>query len=134
VSRPVVAKLDARGTLVWENAYRKAGFMDFEGASAIEVDGEYIVYIQSYVHPARGSVARLVRLKPNGSVVWDAQFRGDGGAHTPHPQQVRLHDGKLELEGHIYQDKSDTAYGWTGTMSLEGQVLTDEVGAANPYE
>lgn len=133
VSQPVVAKLDATGAKQWDRSYRRSGFLDFEGASAVEVAGGYIIYILSYVHPARGSVARLVRLDPAGNTLWDTRLRGDGRAGTPFPQNVRLVDALLILDGHIYKDASETAYGWSGSVSLEGSVLSDEVGAANPY-
>ncbi len=134
VSKPVVAKLDADGKKQWERPYPHAEFLDYEGASAVEVSDGYIVYILSYVHPARGSVARLLRLSPDGDKVWDTRLRGNGRQDTPFPQTVRLVGSELLLEGHIYKDASDTAYGWRGTVSLEGKVLTDEVGAANPYK
>lgn len=132
-SRPVVAKLDASGAQVWEKAYRTTGFLDYEGASAIEVDGGYVVYVLSYVHPARGAVVRLLRVDRSGGVVWDTRFRGQGRENTPFAQTVRLHQGVLVLEGHIYKDSSETAWGWKATVSLDGKVLSDEIGAANPY-
>lgn len=133
-SRPIVAKLDADGALVWEHTYPASGFLDYEGASAIELDDGYVVYILSYVHPARGSVARLVRIEQDGGVVWDLRLRGDGHQGTPHPQTLRLIGGQLVLEGHIYKDASETAYGWRGVVSLDGKVVADDVGAANPYD
>lgn len=132
-SRPVVCKLDAEGKLTWERAYRANGFVDYEGASAVEVDDGYLVYVLSYVHPGRGAVARLVRIDGKGGVVWDLKLRGQGRENTPFPQNVRLHQGQLLLDGHIYKDSSDTAYGWTGSVSLDGKLLSDEVGGANPY-
>jgi hypothetical protein len=134
VSKPVVAKLDADGKKKWERPYPHVGFLDYEGASAIEVSDGFIVYILSYVHPARGSVARLLRLSPKGDKVWDTRLRGNGREGTPFPQNVRLVGSELLLDGHIYKDASDTAYGWRGSVSLEGKVLSDEVGAANPYK
>ena len=133
-SRPVVAKLDAGGALSWERSYRASGFLDFEGASAVELDDGYVVYVLSYVHPARGGVVRLLRLDRKGTVVWDLRLRGQGRDNTPFAQNVRLQQGQLSLDGHIYKDSSDTAYGWKGTVSLDGKVQSDEVGAANPYE
>jgi len=132
-SRPVVVKLDAKGSKVWEHAYPARGFLDYEGGSAVEVEDGYIVYILSYVHPSGGSVVRLVRIDRDGEVVWDLRLRGDGRAGTPHPQTFQLRQGKLFMEGHIYKDASETAYGWRGTVSLDGKVLSDDVGAANPY-
>ena len=134
VSRPVVAKLDASGKKQWEKDYKAPGFLDYEAASAVELPDGYIVYILSYVHPARGSVTRLVRLDRGGGKVWDTRLRGEGRDHTPFPQDVRLVGNALTLEGHIYKDASDTAYGWRGTVSLDGKVLTDEVGGPNPYK
>lgn len=134
VSRPVVAKLNARGERQWEKSYRVPAFADYEGASAVELDDGYIVYILSYIKPSSSAVARLLRIDLKGKVVWDVRLRADGRAGTPHPQNVRLHDGKLLLDGHIYKDATETAYGWKGEVSLEGKVLRDEVGAANPYD
>ena len=132
-SRPVVAKLDASGKKLWERSYRKTGFLDFEGASAMQVDDDYIVFIQSYVHPARGATPRMVRMNADGEVLWDTHFPGTGRAHTPHPQWMRLVDDKLVLEGHIYKDSSETAYGWRGEVSLDGKILSAQIGKANPY-
>ena len=134
VSRPVVAKLDPSGKKQWEKDYKAAGFLDYEGASAVELADGYVVYILSYVHPARGSVARLVRLDASGGKLWDTRLRGEGRDHTPFPQDVRLVGGTLTLAGHIYKDASETAYGWRGTVSLDGKVLSDEVGGPNPYK
>lgn len=134
VSRPVVAKLDSNGKKQWEKDYKAAGFLDYEAASAVEVPDGYIVYILSYVHPARGSVTRLVRLDRGGGKVWDVRLRGEGRDHTPFPQDVRLVGSVLTLEGHIYKDASETAYGWRGSVSLDGKVLSDEVGGPNPYK
>ena len=134
VSRPVVAKLDASGTKVWERAYKRGGFLDYEGASAVELSDGYIVYILSYVHPARGSVVRLLRLDQAGKKLWDTKLRGNGRAGTPHPQNFQLVDSKIVMDGHIYKDSSETAYGWRGSVDLDGKVLSDEVGAANPYK
>ncbi len=134
VSRPVVAKLDASGTKVWDRVYKRGGFLDYEGASAVELSDGYIVYILSYVHPARGSVVRLLRLDQSGKKVWDTKLRGNGRAGTPHPQDFQLVDSKIVMEGHIYKDATETAYGWRGSVSLDGKVLSDEVGAANPYK
>ncbi|MBE7482244.1 MAG: hypothetical protein HS104_19980 [Polyangiaceae bacterium] len=133
-SRPVVAKLDAAGAPTWERAYRTRGFLDYEGASAAELDDGYVVYVLSYVHPGRGAVVRLLRIDLQGAVVWDTKLRGQGKENTPFAQNVRLRQDKLFLDGHIYKDSSDTAYGWTGTIGLDGKVLSDEVGAANPYD
>jgi hypothetical protein len=132
-SRPVVAKLDAAGSLTWERAYRTTGFLDYEGASAAELEDGYVVYVLSYVHPARGAVVRLLRLDRKGGVVWDLKLRGQGRENTPFAQDVRLHQGQIFLDGHIYKDSSDTAYGWQGTVSLGGKLLSDDVGGANPY-
>lgn len=134
VSRPVVAKLDSNGKKQWEKDYKAAGFLDYEGASAVEISDGYIVYILSYVHPARGSVTRLLRLDRGGGKLWDLRLRGEGRDHTPFPQDVRLVGAVLTLEGHIYQDASETAYGWRGTVSLDGKLLSDEVGGPNPYQ
>ena len=87
----------------------------------------------SYVHPARGAVVRLLRLDRKGGVVWDLKLRGQGKENTPFAQNVRLQRGQILLDGHIYKDSSDTAYGWKGSVSLDGKLLSDEVGAANPY-
>ncbi|MCC6901728.1 MAG: hypothetical protein IT377_22345 [Polyangiaceae bacterium] len=133
-SRPVVAKLDASGAMQWERDYKASGFLDYEGASAAELTDGYVVYILSYVHPARGSVTRLLRLDQSGRKVWDTRLRGEGQAHTPFPQNVRLTGSVLAMDGHIYKDASDTAYGWKGTVDLDGKVLSDEIGGPNPYE
>ncbi len=134
VSRPIVAKLDASGTKVWERAYTSGGFLDYEGASAVELSDGYIVYILSYVHPARGSVVRLLRIDQKGTKVWDTKLRGNGRAGTPHPQNLQLVDQKVVMDGHIYKDTTETAYGWSGSIDLDGNVLSDQVGAANPYK
>lgn len=133
-SRPVVAKLDASGAMQWERDYKASGFLDYEGASAAELADGYVVYILSYVHPARGSVTRLLRLDQSGRKVWDTRLRGEGQAHTPFPQNVRLTGGVLAMDGHIYKDSSETAYGWKGTVDLDGKVLSDEIGGPNPYK
>jgi len=132
-SRPVVAKLDANGQRKWEHAYKAPGFLDYEGASAVEIDDGYVVYILSYVHPARGAVVRLVRIDRTGKVVWDLRLRGQGREDTPFAQTARLVGGQISLDGHIYKDASDTAYGWQGAVSLDGKLIRDEVGGANPY-
>jgi hypothetical protein len=79
-------------------------------------------------------VTRLLRLDAKGGKVWDTRLRGDGKAHTPFPQNVRLAGDRLELDGHIHKDAGETAYGWRGSVGLDGRVLTDEIGAANPYK
>jgi hypothetical protein len=134
-SRPVVIKLDRAGSVVWEQAFTKKGFLDHEGGSAIEVDDGFVIYIQSYVHPARGSVARLLKLDPKGALVWERQLRGDGGPHTPFPQSVQLtRRGTFVMTGHIYLDKSERAYGWDGEVAADGKLLSDVVGKADPYK
>lgn len=132
-SRPVVAKLDGAGKKSWERSYRTSGFLDYEGASAIELPDGYVVYVLSYVHPSRGAVVRLLRLDRQGEIVWDRRFRGQGGVNTPFAQYVQLVGDKLLLDGHMYKDKTETAYGWKGILSLEGKIEKDEVGEANPY-
>ena len=66
--------------------------------------------------------------------MWERQLRGKGGAQTPFPQTIRLTDsGSLLLEGHIYLDRSETAYGWKGEVDSSGKLVVDQVGKANPY-
>jgi hypothetical protein len=134
-SRPVVVKLDKALRRVWERAYKKAGFLDYEAASAIEIDDGYLVHILSYVHPAKGSVTRLLKLSRRGEVVWDRRLRGKGDNNTPFPQTVQLtKSGTLVMKGHIYLDHDRKAYGWKGEVDGMGRVTLDEVGEPNPYK
>jgi hypothetical protein len=136
-SRPVVIRLDASAHPLWERAYKKRGFLDYEAGSAAETpDGKFVVYLLNYVHPSRGSVTRLLKLDSKGGVVWERQLRGTGamGSQTPFPQTVELRkNGDLFLKGHIYLDRSETAYGWEGVVDGNGKVKVDKVGKANPY-
>jgi hypothetical protein len=75
----------------------------------------------------------LVRIDDAGKVVWDLRLRGQGRENTPFAQTARLSDGQILLDGHIYKDRSDTAYGWKGTVGLDGKLTSDEVGGPNPY-
>lgn len=128
-SRPVVIKLDQAGKFTWEKEYKKAGFKDYEAASAIEIDGGYLVYILSYVHPSMGSVGRFLRISSTGRIAWHAQLRGNGSTKTPFPWTVQLvQDGSLLLDGHIYLDKSEQAYKWNGKLDKNGKLVVDEIG------
>jgi hypothetical protein len=134
-SRPVVIKLDRAGAVEWEQAFTKKGFLDHEGGSALELDDGFVVFVQSYVHPARGGVGRLLKLDAGGKLVWEVQLRGDGGALTPFPQSVqRTKRGTFVMTGHIYLDKSERAYGWDGEVSADGKLVSDVVGKPDPYK
>src|SRR6185295_6092537 len=120
-----------------ENTYKKKGFLDFEGASAVETSGgNYLVYIQDYVHPGRASVGRFLKLDhAAGKVLWERQLRGDGGKNTPHPQDIQLTTrGTVVASGHIYVDKArDAMRGWDCELDADGKVLADKVGPTDPY-
>ncbi|MCX5745986.1 MAG: hypothetical protein NT062_26200 [Proteobacteria bacterium] len=129
-SAPTVMKLDKAGAITWQQDYKAKGFLDYEGgAVAATADGNYLVYILSYVHPARGSVARFLQIDPTGKVRWELRLRGDGGPRTPFPDDVVLaKDGSLALSGHIYVDQTEQAYAWTGTIDKAGKLVADKVG------
>jgi hypothetical protein len=88
-SRPVVVKLDASGKPDWEKAYPEQGFLDYEGASALENEDGYLVYILSYVHPKQGAVGRFLQLDRAGKVRWHLQLRGNGQVQTPFALTLR---------------------------------------------
>lgn len=108
---------------------QEAGFKDYEAASAIEIDGGYLIYILSYVHPSMGSVGRFLRIDPAGNIKWHTQLRGNGSAKTPFPWTVQLDkDGALLLDGHIYLDKTEQAYKWDGKLDKAGKLVVDKLG------
>jgi hypothetical protein len=81
-------------------------------------------------------VTRLLKLDGSGKTLWERQLRGNGGAHTPFPQTFELtKKGTIVMKGHIYQDRSETAYGWEGEVDASsGKLLSDRVGGPNPYK
>jgi hypothetical protein len=139
VSKPLVVRLDQHGKRLWQRAYPRRGFKDYEAASAIEVAPDrFVVYILSYVHPARSSVTRLLLIddKKRGKVIWHRQLRGNGGPRTPFPQTVALiSKNRLLLKGHIYTRRGERhIYGWTGIVDAKtGRVLSEKTGQRNPY-
>lgn len=134
-SVPVVIKLDKTGKVAWEKIYKKSGFKDYEAASAIETSGTYLIYILSYVHPSMGSVGRFLRIDSTGTIQWQYQLRGNGGAKTPFPWTVQLDkDGAMLLDGHIYLDKTEQAYKWNGKLDKTGKLVVDKIGGKiDPY-
>jgi hypothetical protein len=125
-----VVKLDSSGRVRWRKTLRRRGFLDYEGASAVETPGgDLIGYVLAYVHPARGSVTWLLKYDARGRRKWQRMLRGKGRAHTPYPQTLQLlKNGDLLMKGHIYLDRSSRAYHWTGKVNAKGKVTQDRVG------
>jgi len=135
-SIPVVIKIDKDKNVLWEKSYKKKGFKDYTGASVVETeDNNYIIYIQSYYHPGSGAVTRLLKINETGGIIWERQLQGKGKAYTPFPQTFQLlSDGSLVLKGHIYKDKSETAYYWEGKIDKDGKLIKYKIGKPNPYD
>lgn len=98
-------------------------------------DGGVIAHVLSYKAPGSGPVARLVKLDKAGAIVWDWVGRGQGNKDTPNATTLQLTKDVIRMTGHIYLDKVDIEHAWTGEVdAATGKLLSDEVGAANPYK
>jgi len=133
-SHAIAIRLDPRGKIAWQRKLDKKGFLDYEGGSvAPTADGGCVVFVLSYVHPARGAVTRFVKLDKKGRVLWDRQLRGDGRVATPFPSQLvqMTAKGSIVLAGHIYLQTGGarTMNAWTGELDKNGRVIADKIGA-----
>jgi hypothetical protein len=129
-TRPVVVRLDPKGKPRWQRVLVKKGFLDYEGAHvAATADGGCVAHISSYVHSGRHPVTRLVKLDANGKVLWDHQFRGDGGPGTPLGDKFELlHDGSVAITGRYYDDvEGKKRHAWKAVLDPNGKVVSDEV-------
>jgi len=131
-SHAIAIRLDARGKRLWEKKFDKKGFRDYEGGGAAQTaDGGFIIFVLSYVHPARGAVARFVKLDRKGKLVWERQLRGDGTRNSPFPSQlVQLTpNGSVALFGHVYLDPHyKVANTWQGEIDKNGKLVVDKDG------
>ena len=128
-SHAIAIRIDPRGDVAWQKKLDKKGFLDYEGGSvAPTADGGCIAFVLSYVHPARGAVARFVKLDKKGRVVWDRQLRGDGRVNTPFPSQLvqMTAKGSIVLVGHI--GAASAMHAWAGELDKNGRVVADKVG------
>lgn len=129
-TKPVVARLDPTGKPRWQKVLVKKGFLDYEGGTiAATPDGGCVAQIISYVHPGRAPVTRLVKLDAKGKVLWDHQFRGDGGPKTPLGDHFELlPDGSVLITGRYYDDVNNTQkHDWKAVLDPNGKVVSDEV-------
>jgi hypothetical protein len=131
-SHAIAVKLDPRGKLAWQRTLDKRGFIDYEGGGAAQTaDGGFVVFVLSYVHPARHNQTRFVKLSPKGKPVWDSQLPGTGKS-SPFPSKtVRLTQaGTIDMVGHIYL--ADGMHTWTGTLDGKGKLIANTNGDAVP--
>ncbi|MFL5351070.1 MAG: hypothetical protein ACJ8AN_00415 [Archangium sp.] len=129
-TKPVVARLEPTGKPRWQKVLVKKGFLDYEGGTvAATPEGGCVAQILSYVHPGRYPVTRLVKLNAKGKVLWDYQFRGDGGPHTPLGDHFELRpDGSVLITGRYYDDVYDKQkHDWKAVLDPNGKVVSDEV-------
>lgn len=127
-TKPIVVRLDARGQARWRRVLTAKGFLDYEGGSlAPTADGGCIVWIASYVHPARHPVTRIVKLDANGKTLWEHRFRGNGGAKTALGDNFELlPDGSVSITGRYYEDREDKIrHEWKAVLDTKGKVVVD---------
>ncbi|MFY0562395.1 hypothetical protein ACN28E_01020 [Archangium lansingense] len=128
-TKPVVARLDPTGKPRWQKVLVKKGFLDYEGGTvAATPDGGCVAQIVSYVHPGRPPVTRLVKLNAKGKVLWDHQFRGDGGPGTPLGDHFELlPDGSVLITGRYYDDvENKQKHDWKAVLDPNGKVVSEE--------
>jgi hypothetical protein len=132
----VIGKRDAEWNVVWELTYEKKGFRAYEGGQLGEDgEGDVIAYVPSYPNPAENPTYRLVKLRADGTILWELQL-----ARDKHGNSAQIHfgqigdDGSLYLQGHIYQGKRSKtdrpALRWSATVTADGALTGETIGNA----
>jgi len=126
-ARGMVFRFDQDKKIVWKKVFSKKGFPAIEGGAAIETkDGGFLVSMQAYVHPARMGKTWILKLDPNGHILWEKLYRGKGSKNTPHAGRLWLTENdQLKMKGHIYPKWNGPAMTWESALDQYGKVLYD---------
>jgi hypothetical protein len=130
----VVAKVGPTGKRLWERVLPNKRFQtQAGGVLAPTADDGCVAYFLSYVTPAYGASARLVRLDPAGKVLWDLNFVPEGNPNAPYANdglEVRP-DGSVLLKGIVVVSKG-VEKPWTAVVSAAGKLVSSEPPVASP--
>jgi hypothetical protein len=132
----VIGRRDAEWNVVWEMTYEQEGFRAYEGGQIGEDrEGNVIAYVPSYPNPALNPTYRLVKLRADGTILWELQLARDAHGNSAQIHFGRLaDDGSLYLQGHIYQGKRQKtdrpALRWSARVTKDGALIEETIGRA----
>jgi hypothetical protein len=101
-------KVDPNGNLLWIKTF--GGALEDEGYSVIQTaDGNYVITGYTYSFGAGGSDVGLMKVDPNGNLIW---LKSLGGPTTDSGNEViQTTDGSLIIVGHTYiEDPPNSRY------------------------
>jgi hypothetical protein len=130
----VVAKVGPGGKRLWERVLPDKRFeVQAGGVLAPTADDGCVAYFLSYVTPAHGASARLVRLDAAGKVLWDLNFAPEGTPSAPYANDgLELRpDGSVLLTGIVVVSKG-VEKPWTAVVGPDGKLLSSEPPVAPP--
>jgi hypothetical protein len=130
----VVAKVGPTGKRLWERVLPNKRFeTQAGGVLAPTPDDGCVAYFLSYVTPAYGASARLVRLDAAGKVLWDLNFAPEGRPNAPYANDgLELQpDGSVLLKGIVVVSKG-VEVPWTAVVSAEGKLVSSQPPVAAP--
>lgn len=130
----VVAKVGPAGKRLWERVLPDKRFAtQAGGVLAPTPDDGCVAYFLSYVTPAYGASARLVRLDAAGKVLWDLNFAPEGTPNAPYANDgLELRpDGSVSLKGSVVLSKG-IEKPWTAVVSAAGRLVSSDPPVALP--
>jgi len=130
----VIAKVGPTGKRLWERVLPNKRFETQAGGVLTPTpDDGCVAYFLSYVTPAYGASARLVRLDAAGKILWDLNFTPEGNPNAPYANDglTLRPDGSVELKGVVVQSKG-VEKPWTAVVSAGGKLLSSEPPVAAP--
>ena len=130
----VVAKVGPSGKRLWDRTLPNKRFQEQAGGTLIPTpDDGCVAYFLSYVTPAFGASARLVRLDATGKVLWDLNFTPEGNPNAPYANDgLELRpDGSVLLKG-IVRVSREVEKPWTAVVSGAGKLVSSDPPVAAP--
>jgi hypothetical protein len=130
----VVAKVGPSGKKLWERVLPDKRFQTQAGGVLTPTpDDGCVAYFLSYVTPAYGASARLVRLDAAGKILWDLNFTPEGKPNAPYANDgLELRpDGSVLLKGIVVVSKG-VEKPWTAVVSAGGKLVSSDPPVAAP--
>lgn len=114
-----VVRLGAEGRTIWQRTYGGSR-VEEPWDIAASASGDVVVAAQTYSQGAGGGDIWLMRLSPDGDMVWERLF---GGALWDHPSALlETADGSLLLGGHTASKGAGFEDGWLLRLTAEGRL------------
>ena len=126
-----LVKLDADGEIMWQKAYGGTGY-DYAWSVQQTNDGGYIMLGGSETFGAGGTDIWLVKLEPDGDVVWQKTFGGTSNESVYWVQQTS-DDGYIVL-GDTYSFGAGDRDVWILKLNADGDVTWQKTYGGTGYD